>query len=85
VPETVLAPPDVAAHERTGWRVPPGDPRALASAIVAALSLGASAREALAARARGHVERYFSLDRMVSDTLDVYCALLEGRITRVSR
>ena len=40
--------------------------------------LGASAREALAARARTHVERHFSLDRMVSDTLDVYVALLEG-------
>jgi glycosyltransferase involved in cell wall biosynthesis len=83
VPETVLAPPDVAAHERTGWRVPPGDPRALASAIVEALSLGASAREALASRARGHVERHFSLERMVADTLDVYCALIEGRIARV--
>jgi glycosyltransferase involved in cell wall biosynthesis len=83
VPETVLAPPDVAAHERTGWRVPPGDPRALASAIVEALSLGASAREALASRARAHVERHFSLERMVGDTLDVYCALIEGRIARV--
>jgi hypothetical protein len=29
-------------------------------------------------RARIHVERHFSLDRMVSDTLDVYAALLEG-------
>jgi len=85
VPETVLAPPDVAAHERTGWRVPAGDPRALASALIAALSLGASAREVLAARARAHVERHFSLERMVADTLDVYCALVEGRITRVAR
>jgi glycosyltransferase involved in cell wall biosynthesis len=78
VPETVLAPPQVSAHERTGWRIPPGDADALAQAIGAALSLGASAREALAMRARIHVERNFSLDRMVSDTLDVYAALLEG-------
>ena len=78
VPETVLAPPQVSAHERTGWRIPPGDADALAQAIGAALSLGASAREALAMRARIHVERNFSLDRMVSDTLDVYTALLEG-------
>src|SRR3954463_11253267 len=55
VPETVLAPPQVAAHERTGWRVAPGDPEALAEAIGAALSLGATARSALSARARDHV------------------------------
>jgi glycosyltransferase involved in cell wall biosynthesis len=78
VPETVLAPPQVPAHERTGWRIPPGDADALAQAVGAALSLGASAREALAMRACIHVERNFSLDRMVSDTLDVYAALLEG-------
>jgi glycosyltransferase involved in cell wall biosynthesis len=78
VPETVLAPPQVPAHEGTGWRIPPGDADALAQAVGAALSLGASAREALAMRARIHVERNFSLDRMVSDTLDVYAALLEG-------
>ena len=67
-----------STHERTGWRITPGDADALAQAIGAALSLGASAREALAMRARIHVERHFSLDRMVSDTLDVYAALLEG-------
>jgi glycosyltransferase involved in cell wall biosynthesis len=76
VPETVLAPPQVAPHERTGWRVPAGDAAALAEAVGTALSLGASARETLAARARAHVERHFSLERMVSDTLDVYINLL---------
>jgi glycosyltransferase involved in cell wall biosynthesis len=76
VPETVLAPPDAGPQERTGWRVPPGDAAALAEAVAAALAMGASAREALATRARVHVERHFSLDRMVADTLDVYEALL---------
>jgi glycosyltransferase involved in cell wall biosynthesis len=79
VPETVLAPPQVAPHERTGWRVPPGDAAALAEAVGTALSLGASARETLAARARAHVEGHFSLERMVSDTLDVYINLVSGR------
>jgi glycosyltransferase involved in cell wall biosynthesis len=79
VPETVLAPPAVPAGERTGWRIPPGDPDELASAIGAALSLGATARAALSARARAHVERNFSLERMVFSTLDVYSALLDGR------
>lgn len=77
VPETVLAPPAVAPGERTGWHVPPGDAQALAAAIGEALTLGATAMDAMTARARAHVERHFSLDRMVADTLDVYAALLE--------
>ena len=77
VGETVLAPPDVAADQRTGWRVPPGDADALADAIAAALKLGASARDALARRARAHVETHFSVDRMGHDMLDAYAALLD--------
>lgn len=76
VPETVLAPPDVSPQERTGWRVPAGDPAALAEAIAEALSLRPSARDAMALRARRHVEEHFSLERMVHETLDVYAALL---------
>jgi glycosyltransferase involved in cell wall biosynthesis len=76
VPETVLSPPDVPAGQRTGWRVPPGDAAALAAALTEALSLGASAKDALARRCRTHVETHFSLDRMVGDTLAVYAELL---------
>ena len=79
VPETVLAPPDAPASARTGWRVPAGDPAALAGALDHALSLGASAHDALAARARSHVERRFSLPGMVARTLDVYAELLARR------
>ncbi|WP_375457597.1 glycosyltransferase family 4 protein [uncultured Enterovirga sp.] len=79
VPETVVAPPDAPASSRTGWRVPAGDAAALAEAIEAALALGASARDTMAARARAHVERHFSLDTMVADTLDTYIALLRRR------
>nr|WP_246728403.1 glycosyltransferase family 4 protein [Microvirga terricola] len=82
VPETVLSPPAVAPHERTGWRIPPDDAGALAEAVGAALSLGASARDALGNRARTHVQRHFSLENMVTSTLDVYSALLEGHFTR---
>jgi glycosyltransferase involved in cell wall biosynthesis len=82
VPETVLSPPAVLPHERTGWRVPPGDADALAQAIGAALALGATAKASLAARARTHVERHFSLERMVFGTLDVYSALLESRFVQ---
>jgi glycosyltransferase involved in cell wall biosynthesis len=76
VPETVLAPPDAAPEARTGWRVPAGDADALAEALQAALNLGASARAALARRARDHVERNFSLEQMTRETLAVYGALL---------
>ncbi|MEE7442084.1 hypothetical protein MOR12E_25455 [Methylobacterium oryzae] len=60
--------------------VPPGDPAALAAALTEALSLGASARDALGRRSRAHVEAHFSLERMVGDTLAVYAELL-GRST----
>jgi glycosyltransferase involved in cell wall biosynthesis len=79
VPETVLAPPQTSAEERTGWRVPPGDPQALAEAVGHALGLGASARGALARRARAHIERNFSLEHMTRATLEVYLSVLEGR------
>ena len=79
VPETVLAPPEVAAGQRTGWRVPPGDAPALAEALLEALSLGASARDAMTRRGRAHVEAHFSLDGMVSATLGVYAELLAAR------
>jgi glycosyltransferase involved in cell wall biosynthesis len=72
VPETVLTPPTVADSERTGWTVPPGDAAALAEAIRHALQLGAAGRDALALRARTHVERNFSLTRMCAATLAVY-------------
>ncbi len=81
VGETVLAPPQVEAADRTGWRIPADDPGALADGIEWALSLGASAKDALARRARAHVEAHFSLERMTGETLDVYAALIERRDT----
>jgi glycosyltransferase involved in cell wall biosynthesis len=78
VPETVLAPPQVRPEQRTGWRVPPDDAQALSDAIATVLDMGASARDAMARRARNHVEGAFSLDKMCADTLDGYLALLEG-------
>jgi glycosyltransferase involved in cell wall biosynthesis len=77
-PETVLAPPQTSADERTGWRVPPGDARALAEALSQALSLGATARENMARRARAHVEGAFSLEAMTRATLAVYVEALDN-------
>ncbi len=79
VPETVLAPPETPASARTGWRVPAGDPDALADALDEVMALGASAHESLSRRARVHVEQHFSLETMISGTLSVYGALLAKR------
>ncbi len=73
-PETVLAPPQTPA--RTGWRVPPGDAPALADALMSAQPHGATARDAIALRARAHVEANFSLEQMTEKTLAAYRALL---------
>jgi glycosyltransferase involved in cell wall biosynthesis len=77
VPETVLTPPRVPPDARTGWSVPAGQAEPLAEAIGLALALGASARDALAARAQAHVARSFSLDHMQQRTLATYRAIIE--------
>lgn len=77
VPETVLAPPDAAEKDRTGWRVPPGDSDALASAIKTALALSAEDRLALTGRGLTHASRNFTVETMCAKTLDVYAKLLE--------
>ncbi|HEV2574720.1 MAG TPA: glycosyltransferase family 4 protein [Beijerinckiaceae bacterium] len=78
VPETVLGPPEAPAAARTGWRIPPGDPQALANALSEALAMGAVERDALALRARQHVERHFSLDHMCKQTLALYEGIIRG-------
>jgi glycosyltransferase involved in cell wall biosynthesis len=78
VPETVLSPPQSSPDARTGWRVKAGDAEALADALQTALTLGASAREAMARRARAHVEGQFSLERMTRETLAVYVGAMRG-------
>ncbi len=82
-PETVLSPPEVAPSERTGWKVPPGDPLALSQALRTVLSLGASDIDRLARQARAHVERNFSLAHMCTETLQIYSELIASGETRV--
>ena len=75
--EIVAAPPHADSEARTGWLVPPREPAALAEAIHAALSLGASAREAIRRRSRAKIAEAYSLERMTRDTLNVYAEALE--------
>ena len=77
--EIVAAPPHCPAEERSGWLVPPRDVAALADAIEAAFTLGASAREAIRQRSRERIAKFYSLERMMRDTLNVYAEALEMR------
>ena len=79
-PETVAAPPKVAAAEATGWLVPPGDAARLAAAMAEALSLAPEARKAQGERARDRVLTHFSLRAMRLETLGVYDRLLGSRL-----
>jgi glycosyltransferase involved in cell wall biosynthesis len=62
--------------EGTGWRVPPGDPAALAAALDHALSLCEADRSATGAAARAHVRAHFTVQAMQAATLRVYDEVL---------
>jgi len=69
--------PELVAHGRSGWLVPPGDPHALAEAI-AALAHTPALRSALAAEARAQVERRHALHGLAARHVRVYEAALGG-------
>lgn len=69
-------PVETVEHGITGWRVPAGDPAALAAAIEHALALPSDERQALAQRARAAVLRHYTVRAMQEATLDVYEAVL---------
>ncbi len=81
-PETVLAPPRVAAAEATGWHVPPRDASALASALAEALALTGDARRAMGERAIASIAARFTLETMKRQTLAVYDSLLGTDMAR---
>jgi len=76
VPETVLAPPQTEEDARTGWRVPPGDATALATAIRQALQQDPAQKQDMTDRALAHVRQNFSVETMCAKTLEVYEELL---------
>jgi len=61
---------------KTGWLVPPGDASALAQALREALAMDRRAREALAARAIGHIRADYTKEIMCARTLALYQELL---------
>ncbi len=75
--ETVLSPPAVSEDQRTGWKVPPKNAKAIASAVRSVLMLDETEREDILARARSHVVENFSTERMCFDTIQIYKSLLK--------
>lgn len=68
-------PVETVRQDETGWRVPPGDPDALAAAIGRALDLDPAERAALGRRARAAAP---TVRAMQDATLAVYAEVLRG-------
>ncbi len=65
-------PRETVTQNETGWRVPPGDPEALASAIGHTLGLPPAARAGIGEAARAHVLAHYTTEAMQQATLAVY-------------
>jgi len=73
--------PELVEDGRTGWLVPPADPRALAERL-RALLLDAGRRRALGEAGRARAFEQFSMARLVTEISRVYEALLAHRTAR---
>jgi glycosyltransferase involved in cell wall biosynthesis len=71
--------PEAISDGVNGLLVPPGDPRAMASAIAALLRDQSRARR-LGDAARQSIHERFSMERMASATAQLYEALLDGQV-----
>jgi glycosyltransferase involved in cell wall biosynthesis len=76
--EAVLAPPDVAPDEATGFTVPFDDPERLADALSAFLAMDEGTRAAMGRRGSERVRSTYTIERLTTSTLDVYRGLLGG-------
>ena len=71
--------PEAISDGVNGLLVPPGDPRAMASAMGALLRDRSRAR-CLGQAARQSINERFSMERMVTATAQLYDALLDGQV-----
>ncbi|OXE36972.1 MAG: glycosyl transferase [Phenylobacterium zucineum] len=72
VTETVL-------EGKTGWLVPPEDPKAWATALSAALDMGPTALKAMGTMSASRVRQLYSNDAMCAATLAAYDQVLAAR------
>ena len=64
---------------QTGWLAKPGDLSDLSRALAAALDLSQAERASLANKARSHITKSFSKEKMCQKTLEIYDELLQDR------
>ena len=69
-------PTETVEEDASGWRVPPGDPVALAAAIARVLAMSPEQRACAGARARAAVLAGYTTARMQAATMAVYRELL---------
>lgn len=70
------APRETVLEGETGWRVPPGDAKALAAAIARVLAMPAEERARIGAQSRAVVLEHYTTRAMQQATLSVYRELL---------
>lgn len=70
---------ETVVEGETGWKVPPGDANAWATAMAAAIDAGGVRRRAMGQFAAARARRLYSVDAMCDATLEVYARMLEGR------
>jgi len=75
--EAVLAPPEVAPDEATGFTVPFDDPERLADALSAFFATDEGTRAAMGRRGSERVRSTYTIERLTKSTLEVYRELLE--------
>jgi len=68
---------EVVIPGKTGWRASPGDPKALAEALDAAMRLSPEARDAMGAAGAAHIAANFTVSGLQEATLQVYRDLLK--------
>ncbi|MGI9477199.1 MAG: glycosyltransferase family 4 protein [Hyphomicrobiaceae bacterium] len=71
-PETVIAPPEAAPEQQTGWLSRPGDADDLARHLAEALALPEAQRQRMGDNAQANVRANFTSALMKSKTLVVY-------------
>lgn len=70
---------EVVVDGKTGFIVPPNDPRALASAMECVMEMGEVERSEMGRAGRDHVEKYYSLEKVVDTWEELYGEILNRK------
>ena len=70
---------DIIENEKTGWLVEPGDSVKLSEKIVEVIKMPERKKDQIGKSARERVKKKFSLDLMLSKTINLYEELVARR------